>query len=337
MLQNYVSVFHDRKSITRQELCLLLNLNITRSGLIFVADEINRAYRARALRFHPDKQKLHSQMFSDDMCRMIMTDMNRAKQYLLMGDQQDIDLTKPVDGSPFAQLIANIKQQQLEKNSSWINFVVLHALLAFTSTNSVQFLNFLTEILKKIQKETSPLVFWMLSPLLFIVEAVIFLSNLAAQLSIRSALVALTSLRNILRDVFAVFSNTLDLFFIRSQRALISQGILWVNSLINLVLRNSVNLLLSSLHVFVITFSANNFFDVLNTQFNQWLTALFSKEGQGKMPVSQVRQTLFAERSAVFNEQDIWLDNLFTGINTQAYDISQDESNYLSSALSNID
>ncbi len=65
-------------------MCEILNLDISRPGLIFSEREINKAYRLRAKLFHPDKQKQYNPSIPNDICGLLMNDIEHAKDYLLL-------------------------------------------------------------------------------------------------------------------------------------------------------------------------------------------------------------------------------------------------------------
>lgn len=82
----YISIFERPVIITRKDLCEFLNLDIGRPGLRFSEDEIQRAFRKRALRFHPDKQHHFPKPIPVQTCNILMQDLVRARDHLINGD-----------------------------------------------------------------------------------------------------------------------------------------------------------------------------------------------------------------------------------------------------------
>ena len=81
----YISIFDGPTIITRKDLCELLNLDTSRKDLKFSDAEIRKAYKARALRFHPDKQKESGSPIPVDTCQILINDIVQVRDYLLNG------------------------------------------------------------------------------------------------------------------------------------------------------------------------------------------------------------------------------------------------------------
>lgn len=81
----YTSIFDSSTIITRKDLCELLNLDTTRPGLKFSPDEIKRAYKIRAMRFHPDKQAASEQPVPIEISVIVTQDLVQARDYMLAG------------------------------------------------------------------------------------------------------------------------------------------------------------------------------------------------------------------------------------------------------------
>lgn len=82
----YNSIFDGPNIITKKDLCAILNLDLTRPNLSFSAAEINKAYKARALRFHPDGQSRYEQPIPEQTCNILMNDLALARKYMLDGE-----------------------------------------------------------------------------------------------------------------------------------------------------------------------------------------------------------------------------------------------------------
>ncbi|CEG55553.1 J domain-containing protein [Legionella fallonii] len=82
----YSSIFDGPTIITKNDMCQLLNLDVSRAGLIFSAAEIKKAYHKRALRFHPDAQTRFAPPIPTEICNILMNDIVLARDYLLNGD-----------------------------------------------------------------------------------------------------------------------------------------------------------------------------------------------------------------------------------------------------------
>jgi hypothetical protein len=122
----YTSIFDGPTIITRKDLCELLNLDISRPDLKFSDVEIRKAYRIRAIRFHPDKQRESAQPISAEDCQILMDDIVTARDYLLAGTDNIIGKGYLANASTF-------------KVENWVATVigVLHAVK--TGTSSVTF------------------------------------------------------------------------------------------------------------------------------------------------------------------------------------------------------
>jgi hypothetical protein len=83
MAKNYTSIFNQSTKVTKNMVCEILNLDISRPGLIFSEGEINKAYHLRALRFHPDKQMIWHPSLPIDICNILMEEISRARKYML--------------------------------------------------------------------------------------------------------------------------------------------------------------------------------------------------------------------------------------------------------------
>lgn len=86
MPYSYTSMFDGSNIITKRDLCVLLNLDLAKPNLSFSATEINKAYRTRALRFHPDSQSRYAQPIPEKICNTLMDDIALAKKYMLNGN-----------------------------------------------------------------------------------------------------------------------------------------------------------------------------------------------------------------------------------------------------------
>lgn len=86
MTISYTSVFAGPQRVTRKKLCEILNLDTSRPGLKFTEKEIQRAYRRRASRFHPDVQSSQTPPIPTDICNILMGDIMRAKDRMLAGE-----------------------------------------------------------------------------------------------------------------------------------------------------------------------------------------------------------------------------------------------------------
>ena len=80
------SIFKTQAKITRQEMCLMLNLNPDKEDL--TETEIKKAYKLRALRFHPDKQFSYpeSERIPEEYSSLFLEDFQRARDHLINHD-----------------------------------------------------------------------------------------------------------------------------------------------------------------------------------------------------------------------------------------------------------
>lgn len=85
-MTEYKSIFEEASIITKKDLCAILNLNTERTNLNFTASEIKQAYKKRALRFHPDKQRNYNPSIAANDCQTLLSDIERARDYLLAGE-----------------------------------------------------------------------------------------------------------------------------------------------------------------------------------------------------------------------------------------------------------
>lgn len=85
MSMPYTSIFDGPTIITRKDLCALLNLDSARPDLKFSDAEIRKAYKLRALRFHPDIQARFPQPIPTNTCNVLVNDIVLARDYLLEG------------------------------------------------------------------------------------------------------------------------------------------------------------------------------------------------------------------------------------------------------------
>lgn len=85
-MYTYTSIFDGATLITKKDLCILLNLDVNRPNLMFDDSEIRRAYKRRALRFHPDTQQRFDKPIPRDISTLVLGDMERARDHLLRGE-----------------------------------------------------------------------------------------------------------------------------------------------------------------------------------------------------------------------------------------------------------
>ena len=83
MAYQYISIFEREKKVTKEALCTLLGLDLTRPNLVFTKDEISAAFKQRALRSHPDRQRNYNLKLSKELCDQLMNDLARAKDELI--------------------------------------------------------------------------------------------------------------------------------------------------------------------------------------------------------------------------------------------------------------
>jgi len=110
----YTSIFARQQHFTKQDLCSILNLDASKE-----LDDLAiwRAYRKRALRFHPDKQVRYAQAFPEEICNLLMTDIDKAKDRLIAREYGD----KP-DSSWFFEVLAEL--ESIKDGTSWVPNVV---------------------------------------------------------------------------------------------------------------------------------------------------------------------------------------------------------------------
>ena len=87
MPYTYSSIFDGPTIITKKDLCDILNLDTSRPNLSFTATEINKAYKKRARRFHPDIQNQCNPKLPTQVCNGLMDDIAKARNYMLAGEE----------------------------------------------------------------------------------------------------------------------------------------------------------------------------------------------------------------------------------------------------------
>lgn len=124
----YTSIFDGPTIITQKDLCELLNLDISRPGLKFSAIEIQKSYRMRALRFHPDTQKNKNPPIPAHVCNVLMNDIALARDYMLKGE----------DNIPGKAFLENSKKSFSMESNGWADALisVLNGIQSSTSTIS---------------------------------------------------------------------------------------------------------------------------------------------------------------------------------------------------------
>ena len=85
MSSSYTSIFDGPTIITRKDLCAVLNLDMSRPDLKFSEAEIKKAYKIRALRFHPDSQLRFATPIPTESCNVLVNDIVLARDYMLEG------------------------------------------------------------------------------------------------------------------------------------------------------------------------------------------------------------------------------------------------------------
>jgi hypothetical protein len=110
----YTSIFDGPTIITRKDLCGILNLDISRPGLKFSAIEIQKSFKQRLLRFHPDKQSAQNPPIPTDICNILMSDILQARDYMLKGE----------DNIPGKACVGNIKKSFTMESNDWIDALI---------------------------------------------------------------------------------------------------------------------------------------------------------------------------------------------------------------------
>ena len=128
MTTPYTSVFDGPTLITKKDLCDILNLDTSRPGLKFSQSEIQKAYKRRAVRFHPDKQLSQNPPIPTQICNILMNDIVLARDYMLRGE----------DNIPGKTFVENSKKSFSANPSDWVDTVinVLNGIQAGTSAVS---------------------------------------------------------------------------------------------------------------------------------------------------------------------------------------------------------
>ena len=153
MPYQYTSLFDKSGFITKKEMCALLNLDLKRTNLTFTPQEINKAYRLRALRFYPDKQIVATQPIPENVCNILMSDITRAKEHMLKGEdnipgkilENSAFVTNKDFGRTLINILKNIKSgaKTVPEMTSWLYLFSSKALFAgLLSTYSNDQLNF---------------------------------------------------------------------------------------------------------------------------------------------------------------------------------------------------
>jgi hypothetical protein len=151
----YNSIFDGASIVTKADMCAILNLDPSRPGLSFSAAEINKAYKLRALRLHPDSQTRHGdQALPKEVCEAAFNDTVLAKTYLLNGEDNIPgkafkDKLNSLDSEDFIDLIIEtlngIKEgsQTLSETVTWVYWLSSGLLVTILlSTYSDSELNF---------------------------------------------------------------------------------------------------------------------------------------------------------------------------------------------------
>ena len=114
MTITYTSIFDGPTIITQKDLCEILNLDVSRPGLKFSAIEIQKSYKQRALRFHPDKQRSQNPSIPTDICNILMHDIVLARDYMLKGE----------DNIPGKAFVENSKKSFTMESNDWIDALI---------------------------------------------------------------------------------------------------------------------------------------------------------------------------------------------------------------------
>lgn len=155
MPYTYNSIFDGSSIVTKKDMCNILNLDPSRPNLSFSAAEINKAYKLRALRLHPDSQSRHGdKALPKDICEGAFNDIVLAKDYLLNGEDNIPgkafkDKLNSFESKDFIDAIIDtlktIKEgsSTLSETVGWINLVSSNLLVIIAlSTYSDRQLNF---------------------------------------------------------------------------------------------------------------------------------------------------------------------------------------------------
>lgn len=115
MSDMYTSIFKTLPIVTKKDMCALMNLNLSRPNLLFSQAEINKAYRIRALQFHPDRQLLAAQTLPIELSNRLMDDLVRCREHLLKGEENIIGKSFAASAtedwlSQFLQALETLKQ-----------------------------------------------------------------------------------------------------------------------------------------------------------------------------------------------------------------------------------
>lgn len=123
MSMSYTSIFDGPTIITRKDLCAMLNLDMSRPDLKFSDAEIRKAYKLRALRFHPDTQSRFTQPIPIEIGNILVNDIVLARDYLLEGKDN-------IPGKAFLDKSRNFS------GDDWVAIVIgaLNALKAGSTT-----------------------------------------------------------------------------------------------------------------------------------------------------------------------------------------------------------
>lgn len=118
MSASYVSIFDGVNSITEKKLHRFFNLNRERKH--FTNKEIVKAYHQRAHRFHPDTQaRFQGQAFPREICNALMSDIVRAKDLLLKGNERGNTIGFDVVDAHFLQSLTTSF-----KNQKWVDCAI---------------------------------------------------------------------------------------------------------------------------------------------------------------------------------------------------------------------
>lgn len=151
----YNSIFDGASIVTKADMCAILNLDPLRPGLSFSAAEINKAYKLRALRLHPDSQTRHGDhALPKEVCEAAFNDAVLAKTYLLNGEDNIPgkafkDKLNSLESEDFIDFIIetlkgiNEGSQTISETVSWVYWLSSSLLITvLLSTYSDSELNF---------------------------------------------------------------------------------------------------------------------------------------------------------------------------------------------------